>query len=147
MQNNGHLAYFWWFWAIILHTLGVQEEALTNLPVRTLRFLLKGSDSGQRYTAYSQDSRSTPKDSLTSRHNQKAVQANNYRLSFQGRPSSPEYHHKRTLTKGTTLRFRKVCCPFNFSLCMGGLAGADGEPASRVGASKPGASCLPSMPC
>ena len=24
MQNNGLLGYFWWFWAIILHTLGVQ---------------------------------------------------------------------------------------------------------------------------
>ena len=24
MENNGLLGYFWWFWAILLHTLGVQ---------------------------------------------------------------------------------------------------------------------------
>ena len=37
MQNNGLLGCFWWFWAIILHTLGVQVPPIPNS-------LFKGGD-------------------------------------------------------------------------------------------------------
>ena len=41
MQNNGHLGYFQWFWAIILHTLGVQAVITKQAGTR---MLLVGSE-------------------------------------------------------------------------------------------------------
>ena len=32
MRNNGILGYFWWSWAIILHTLGVQVGLQARIP-------------------------------------------------------------------------------------------------------------------
>ena len=31
MQTHGFVGYVWWFWAILLHTLGVQVEPPTTL--------------------------------------------------------------------------------------------------------------------